>query len=102
MAEPCGHFGLAGAAALGPERVQTNAFSFQLWNYVPPSDPTRKYIAGCAAEFRGFKFVLNLDPVHPIPLVRVREQFGWGQVGLLRPLRNVNVADVNLGIRFHW
>ena len=100
--EPSGHIALAGAAAVGAERVQTNEFSFTPFHYVPPTEPAKQYIVGCTAEFRGFRFVLNLDRDRAIPLATLQNEYGWERVGLIQPLRNIDTQHVNLGIRFIW
>lgn len=102
LREPSGHIGLAGAAALGPERVQINEFSFEPIHYVPPTEPAKRYIVGCTADFRGFRFVLNVDRDRTIPLAALRKLHGWEHVNLSQPLRSINALHMNLGIRFVW
>lgn len=101
-APPRGLMGLYAAAAVNePKDEKMTGFAFQPWEWIHRDDPSRKYIAGCLAVFKGFRFALNLDPNQPVPVERLRRLPGWNRIEVV-PLGLIDVASENVALRFNW
>jgi hypothetical protein len=97
-----GHMGLSGAASPNEGKWEQDFFGFGWWSWFDTRDPKRTYIAGYLAEYRGLRFVLNLDKNVPVPLARMSRHKGWEGTHLLRPMEEIELKDSNVSLKFTW
>lgn len=99
---PSGHVGLHGASALGAGIDENDDFRLMDWYWTDDGNMDNRYVAGATYEYKGLRFILNLNKNVPVPLNLLRRTPSWGGTDLLSPLRLFQVPSAALYLRFKW